>query len=53
MKLSELIDRLDDIEEQTEGDPDVLISVGSITVHIASVKYSPENAAFDEYVKIS
>lgn len=54
MKLSELIERLEEIEsDSAEGDPDVLISIGDLTAVAGGVEYSPENAAFEEYIKIS
>lgn len=53
MTLCELIDKLEQIGDQIDGDPDVLIDVEGYTVHAEAVEYSPENAAFGEYIKIS
>lgn len=53
MTLCELIDKLEQIDDQIDGDPDVLISIGGLTAVAGNVEYSPENAAFNEYVKIS
>ena len=51
--LCELIIKLEQIDDQIEGDPDVLIDIEGYTVRAEAVEYSPENAAFGEYVKIS
>ena len=52
MKLSELIDRLEEIEENTSFDPDVFILIGGVSAQATGIEYFPESPVNYEAVRI-